>query len=326
MVTEKTIISAVDDIFAALSFPSDPRGLYEPLEYMIRIGGKRIRPTLCITAYSVFKDKIGEEVKGPAEALEIFHSFTLIHDDIMDRSPLRRGEPTVWKKWSPDTAILSGDVMLIEAYKHLTAAPLGSVHPEVMKLFSETAAQVCEGQQYDMEFESRDDVGMDEYCKMIGLKTAVLLACSAKMGALVAGASREACDAMYDYGYRLGMAFQVADDYLDAFGDEKVFGKPIGGDILNCKKSWLTVRSLEKLSGSGRDEFLRIFKSTDMEAKEKVAAIKDIYLSLGIDRDARREVERYSELAGEAASLPGVDTDRLALLHRFTDMLTGRAR
>ncbi|MBP5217525.1 MAG: polyprenyl synthetase family protein, partial [Bacteroidales bacterium] len=247
MVRQETLGSTIDKLFKDIKFPKEPSGLYDPLGYMIAIGGKRLRPRLCLTTYSLYKDGFGPEILEPAAGLEVFHSFTLIHDDIMDRSPLRRGVDTVWKKWDPDTAILSGDVMCIDSYSRITRCPPGCL-PEVMSLFSKTAAEVCEGQQYDMDFESRETVSMEEYTRMIGLKTGVLIACSAKMGALIAGAPAKDCESLYDYGYNLGLAFQVADDYLDAFGDEKVFGKPIGGDILNEKKSWLTIRSCEKAS------------------------------------------------------------------------------
>ena len=222
MLNDNQTDAIVKQLFDDIEFTLEPSGLYDPLRYMIQIGGKRVRPKLCITTYSFFSDDFNEGILAPASALEVFHSFTLIHDDIMDRSPLRRGVPTVWKKWNSDTAILSGDVMLIDAYKRIAKAP-SSVLDKVMDLFSNTAAQVCDGQQYDMDFELEDYVDMERYKQMIGLKTAVLLACSAEMGAIIGGASPKQCEALYDYGYQLGMAFQVADDYLDAFGDVKVF-------------------------------------------------------------------------------------------------------
>ena len=307
----------------SIRFPENPAGLYDPLRYMIAIGGKRIRPRLCLTAYEMFRGSVEPEVLEPAAGLEVFHTFTLIHDDIMDRSPLRRGVPTVWKKWNEDTAILSGDVMLIEAYKRICKAPAGC-HHAVMELFSRTAEEVCEGQQYDMEFEQMDVVPMADYAMMIGLKTAVLLACSAKMGALIAGAPEADCEALYRYGYELGMAFQIADDYLDAYGDEKVFGKPIGGDIINQKKSWLTVRALEKTND--RDGFLKAFgeacADTDA-AKAKILNIKRLYDSLGVPEDARAEILRYSERAMEAVRKLSCDT---APLKAFADSLIGRAK
>ena len=245
MITESQIDAHVAAMFRDIEFTREPAGLYDPLRYMIEIGGKHLRPRLCLTTYSFFDDSFGDEILSPAAALEVFHSFTLMHDDIMDRSPLRRGMPTVWKKWNESTAILSGDVMLIDAYQRIAKAP-SKVLQKVMDLFFRTTVEVCEGQQYDMDFENQEVVSMTDYNKMIGLKTAVLIACAAKTGALIGGASDKICDALYNYGYELGMAFQVADDYLDAFGDEKVFGKPIGGDIVNSKKSWLTVRAREQ--------------------------------------------------------------------------------
>ena len=326
MIDRRIIDEAIVKLFSDISFTEEPAGLYDPLRYMISIGGKRIRPALCLLSYSLFKDGLGEEILEPAAALEVFHTFTLIHDDIMDRSPLRRGKPTVWKKWCEDTAILSGDVMLIDAYKRIAKAP-GTVVSEALDLFSTTAAQVCEGQQLDMEFETKDDVGMDRYEEMIGLKTAVLIACSAKMGALVAGASAEECDALYRYGYELGMAFQVADDYLDAYGDEKVFGKPIGGDIINGKKSWLTVRTLQKCAD--KTAFLADFNTPAADRGEeisKIERIRSVYDSLGIPGDAKNEIVKYSTRAMAAVDGIGLEEADKALLREFTERLVGRAK
>ena len=326
MLSEPHINGAIARLFSEIEFPTEPAGLYDPLRYMIAIGGKRIRPRLCLTTYSLFKDRLTPKLMEVAGALEVFHTFTLLHDDIMDRSPLRRGKETVWKKWSEDTAILSGDVMQIDAYKRIAKAPADRLEA-VLELFSKTAAEVCEGQQYDMEFESVPEVSMDDYCKMIGLKTAVLLACSAKMGAIMAQADEKQCQALYDYGYQLGMAFQVADDYLDAFGDEKVFGKPIGGDILNCKKSWLTVRTCEKLKGDERQAFLSKFNEvvSETENARKIADIKAIYVDCGVDSDARAEVRRYTEEALKAARRLKLNKVRFEVLRRFAENLVGRA-
>ena len=297
-----------------ISFPSNPTGLYDPLRYMIGIGGKRIRPNLCLLAYSLYGSEPCQGALEAAQALEIFHSFTLIHDDIMDHSPLRRGVPTVWKKWSEDTAILSGDVMLIEAYKHIVKVPQ-ECRAAVVDLFSSTAGQVCEGQQYDMEFEALDSVSMSQYENMIALKTAVLIACAAKTGALVAGAPQKECEALYRYGYDLGMAFQIADDYLDAYGDEKVFGKPIGGDVANGKKSWLTLRAMEKAPDP--EEFIKLFKSRDF------AAVKRQYDALGVGGDALAEIVRFSDSA--IAALDGLHADTQPLLV-FAEKLVGRVK
>ena len=305
------------------TFTAKPAGLYDPLRYMISIGGKRIRPRLCLLAWSLFRGEPTAEVLDAARALEVFHSFTLMHDDIMDRSPLRRGMPTVWKKWNEDTAILSGDVMLIDAYRRI--ARCGSA--AVLDVFTETAAQVCEGQQFDMEFESRDDVSMTEYEKMIGLKTAVLLACSARIGAMLAGAPESVCEAIYRYGYELGMAFQVADDYLDAFGDEAVFGKPIGGDIINCKSSWLTVRALELAPDKAALlEALKAPAATPEEKAAKIAAVKAVYVSLGVDKDATGAIAAYSRKAMEAVAGLGLDAAKLEALDEFVNSLTGRVK
>ena len=324
--TETQINELVRQLFDGIEFTREPAGLYDPLRYMIAIGGKRIRPRLCLTAYSFFSDQVDEGILAPASALEVFHSFTLMHDDIMDRSPLRRGMPTVWKKWNEDTAILSGDVMLIDAYQRIAKAPR-AVLDRVLSLFSRTAAQVCDGQQFDMEFERVPEVSMEDYDRMIGLKTAVLLACSAGMGALIGGASEAECAALYQYGYELGMAFQVADDYLDAFGDEKVFGKPICGDIVNGKKSWLTVRALEK--SPDKAAFLSAFAlpaDTPEQKAAKIAAVKALYLSLGVDADAKAEIVRFTRRAMEAVSGAGFSPLKLETLHRFAERLVGRAK
>ncbi len=338
MIDSALIDTAIERMFSEIEFTAEPAGLYDPLRYMIEIGGKRIRPRLCLLAYSAIAPATSSLAPAldAACALEVFHTFTLLHDDIMDRSPLRRGQQTVWKKWSEDTAILSGDVMLIDAYKRIAKVPADKLDA-CLALFSETAAQVCEGQQFDMEFESVPGVSMADYEKMIGLKTAVLLACSAKMGALLAGASEKECDALYQYGYQLGMAFQVADDYLDAFGDEKVFGKPIGGDILNEKKSWLTVRACEKATAKADGASGTVAKAELMAAitapaesqeqkQAKIAKVKGFYTALGVDEDARAEVRRYSSRAIDALEGLGLEKDAVAALAEFADSLVARAK
>ena len=328
MIDSALIDAAIERMFSEIEFTAEPAGLYDPLRYMIEIGGKRIRPRLCLLAYSAIAPATSRLAPAldAACALEVFHTFTLLHDDIMDRSPLRRGQQTVWKKWSEDTAILSGDVMLIDAYKRIAKVPADKLDA-CLSLFSETAAQVCEGQQFDMEFESVPEVSMADYEKMIGLKTAVLLACSAKMGALLAGASEKECDALYQYGYQLGMAFQVADDYLDAFGDEKVFGKPIGGDILNEKKSWLTVRACEKATAKAELMAAITAPAESQEQKQaKIATVKGFYTALGVDEDARAEVRRYSSMAIDALEGLGLEKDAVAALADFADSLVARAK
>ncbi|MGN1212283.1 MAG: polyprenyl synthetase family protein [Candidatus Cryptobacteroides sp.] len=325
MIAENIIEDTLKDMFGNISFPKEPAGLYDPLRYMIEIGGKRIRPRLCMLAYSLYKDSFDEEILKPASALEVFHSFTLIHDDIMDKADVRRGVPTVYRKWDENTAILSGDVMSIESYKLIANAP-AKVLPQVLGLFSNTAAQVCEGQQYDMDFENRDDVTMDEYMKMIGYKTAVLIACAAKMGAVIAGAPQKDCDILYSFGYDLGLAFQIADDWLDTYSDPKVFGKATGGDIVNNKKTWLLIRAIEK---GGKEELLEAMSMPVDDAEQKNAKIthvKNIYDRLGVGNDAKAEIERLHGSAMEYAAKLQTGGLRYEMLHRYANNLLRREK
>ncbi|MBQ9702684.1 MAG: polyprenyl synthetase family protein [Bacteroidales bacterium] len=322
MIQESLISRETAALFENIRFQDKPEGLYDPLRYMIAIGGKRIRPKLCLTTYGIYADAFSEQVLEPAAGLEVFHTFTLIHDDIMDRSPLRRGNPTVWKKWNEDTAILSGDVMFIDSFKRMAKAPI-EVLPRVLELFSKTAAEVCDGQQLDMDFEARSSVPMEEYIRMIGLKTGVLIACAAQMGALIAGADAVNQQCLYDYGYQLGLAFQVADDYLDAYGDQKVFGKPIGGDILNEKKSWLTVKAHE-LGAVGLEQALTAPAESPEEKAAKIARVKALYESVGVPEAAREEIGRLSEKAISCALGAQMEAEGYEMLRRFADSLVGR--
>ena len=327
MIQEKHIESAIKELFADLKFTAEPAGLYDPLRYMMEIGGKRIRPRLCLSTYSLYNDSFSDEILCPAAALEVFHSFTLIHDDIMDKAPVRRGVPTVYKKWNENTAILSGDVMSIESYKLIAKAP-AKVLPDALELFSKTAAEVCEGQQYDMDFESMESVPMADYLKMIGLKTAVLIACSAKMGALVGGAPAEHCDLLYKFGYDLGLAFQIADDWLDTYGDVKVFGKAIGGDILNNKKTWLLTRAFEK-AGDLRANLLAAMDipvTSDEHKAAKIEAVKGIYDALEIGKEAQQEIARLHTQALGYVSQLNLTPEAEAVLHNYASTLIGRNR
>ena len=322
MIPESTLTQAIKALFDGIEFQQEPSGLYDPLRYMISIGGKRLRPKLCLTTYGLYADALTPAILEPAAGLEVFHTFTLIHDDIMDRSPLRRGHDTVWKKWNEDTAILSGDVMCIDAYKRIAKAP-AAVLPEALELFSRTASEVCDGQQMDMDFEKRNQVSMDEYMQMIGLKTGVLLACASQMGALIGGADRHGQECLYDFGYYLGLAFQVADDYLDAYGDQKVFGKPIGGDILNEKKSWLTVKALE-LGAAGLEEAMAAPAVSEEEKSAKIARVKAIYDSVGIADAARKAIGDLSARAIGKAADARLDAEGLQTLKDFAHSLVGR--
>lgn len=322
MIQENTLSQAIQDLFGNIVFQAEPAGLYDPLRYMIAIGGKRLRPRLCLLTYGIYQDTLGPHILEPAAGLEVYHTFTLIHDDIMDRSSLRRGHATVWKKWNEDTAILSGDVMCIDAFKRIAQAP-AQVLPQALELFSQTAAEVCDGQQLDMDFEKREHVSMPEYMRMIGLKTGVLIACSVQMGALIGGAGLAAQKALYDYGFNLGLAFQVADDYLDAYGDQKVFGKPIGGDILNGKKSWLTVKALE-LGAEGLEEALAAPAVTEEEKSAKIARVKAIYDSVGIADAARKAIGDLSTRAVFKGTDAGMDASGHQALKDFAHSLIGR--
>ncbi len=322
MIADPTISQALETLFGQIEFQKEPAGLYDPLRYMISIGGKRLRPRLCLLTYGLFADKLTPAVLEPAAGLEVFHTFTLIHDDIMDRSPLRRGHDTVWKKWNEDTAILSGDVMCIDAYKRIAQAP-AAVLPQALALFSRTASEVCDGQQLDMDFESRRQVTMAEYMQMIGLKTGVLIACAAQMGALIGGADAKSQECLYGYGYDLGLAFQVADDYLDAYGDQKVFGKPIGGDILNEKKSWLTVRALE-LGAEGLEEAMAAPAVDEGQKAAKIARVKALYDNVGVAAEARKTIGELSARAIQKASEAHIDSEGLQTLKDFAHSLIGR--
>ena len=328
MIQETHIDAALKELFDNLTFTPEPAGLYDPLRYMIQIGGKRIRPRLCLTSYALYKDSFNEEILTPAAALEVFHSFTLIHDDIMDKAEVRRGVPTVYRKWDENTAILSGDVMSIESYKMIAKAP-AHVLPQALELFSQTAAEVCEGQQYDMDFEKTDIVPMSSYLKMIGLKTAVLIACAAKLGAIIAEAPARECDLLYKYGYDLGLAFQVADDWLDTYADPKVFGKAIGGDILNNKKNWLTTRAFEKASEQVREQLLAAMEmpiETEEQRAAKIAAVKDIYAALEVGEEAKQEIVRLHTQAMEHISQLGLVPEKAALLENYAKKLIGRTK
>lgn len=303
----------------------EPRNLYDPVDYMMSIGGKRIRPRLCLTTYNLFNDNIGNDVIYPSLALEIFHTFTLIHDDIMDRSDTRRGCQTVYRKWNENVAILSGDVMEILAYKYLSAAQ-GAFIPQAMDLFTTTAIQVCEGQQLDMDFENAPFITMDDYLQMVGLKTAVLIACAAKMGAILAGQPEPVCKALYDYGYQLGVAFQITDDYLDTFGNEKIFGKKIGGDIANNKKTWLLVSCMKSVSGENKKELERILAMGDEMRDEKVAAMQRLYVESGVKTEAEEAIKSYYQKAMDSLAPANLNEDQTARMKLFAEELLHREK
>ena len=296
MYTLQELKEIVTKGLSALDFNREPSDLYNPLGYMISIGGKRLRPVTCLMTYNLFSDRIEKPVLYPAMALEVFHGFTLIHDDIMDKADIRRGQPTVHKKWNNNIAILSGDVMSIMAYELLASCPAEKLS-EVLALFSKTAAQVCEGQQYDMNFEHLPFITMDDYLSMIGLKTAVLIACSAKMGAMIAGADAKIANALYDFAYTLGIAFQIQDDYFDTFGQSSIFGKNIGGDIMNNKKTWLLVETFRRTNNAQKERLAQLMAMTEENAAEKIEGMQQLYIEAGIKQAAEEAIAEYHKKA-----------------------------
>lgn len=294
-----------------------PAGLYEPIRYVLSMGGKRIRPTLMLMAYSMYRDD-PETIIPTAAALEIYHNYTLLHDDLMDKASMRRGHDTVHVRWNDNTAILSGDSMLVMAYERMD--------PRVMQLFTRTALEIGEGQQYDMDFEQRDDVSEEEYIEMIRLKTSVLLACALKMGAVLAGAPEADAEALYTFGEKMGLAFQLQDDYLDVYGDPKTFGKNIGGDILSNKKTYMLINALNRAQGSMRDELQMWLKAKDFDPKAKIAAVTEIYNKLGIDRMAKDKINSYFSESRNYLDRLSVSDDRRAELRAYTEAMMKREK
>lgn len=315
----------VEKTLFTLELEKEPKELYGPIAYILSIGGKRIRPKMCLAAHSLFSSKVDRDVLYPAIALDVFHAFTLIHDDIMDKADMRRGQLTIHKKWNDNIAILSGDVMSIQAYEYMAYAPK-EVLPEVMKVFTQTAIQVCEGQQFDMNFEDCPIITMDEYLKMIGLKTAVLIACSAKIGALIGGASEEEAQALYDFGYQLGIAFQITDDYLDVYADPNVFGKNIGGDITNNKKSWLLVKTMKDAQGEDKEELNSILALSEEQAEEKIARMKALYNKLDIAAAAEKEIDKYYSSALASLAKVEMDDDKRSMMEEFAHQIVKRQK
>ena len=289
MLTATEIQEKVNAYIASLPYERKPKSLYDPIEYVLAAGGKRIRPSFVLMAYNLFHDDV-DRILPVATALETYHNYTLLHDDLMDKADMRRGRPTVHKKWDDNTAILSGDTMLVLAYEHLAKCDTKYLKP-ALDLFTETALEVSEGQQFDMEFETRNDVAEEEYIEMIRLKTSVLLACALKMGAVVAGASDAAANAQYAFGEKVGLAFQLQDDLLDVYGDPKVFGKAIGGDITSNKKTFMLINAFNRADAGTRAELERWTTATEFDPAEKIAAVTEIYNRLGIDKLAEQRIK-----------------------------------
>jgi len=299
----------------------EPSNLYDPVSYILTLKGKRLRPILTLMATDIFSNSYKSGLDA-ALAVEVFHNFSLVHDDIMDSAELRRGNKTVHKKWNVSTGILSGDVMLIQAYQ-LFENYEGEVFVDLAKLFSKTAIEVCEGQQYDVDFETRDNVKTSDYLKMITYKTAVLLGASMKMGAIIARASKEDQDKIYDFGKYLGIAFQLQDDYLDAFGDEIKFGKKIGGDILENKKTYLYLKAIEFLSEDKKNQLLGLYTNNN-SSEEKIKTTKALFEESGSVNYTVKEIKKYTNSAFEILESLNISAEKKKLLYEFGNSLMDR--
>lgn len=317
-------VACINEALDKVPYPSQPEGLYEPVSYVLSMGGKRLRPTLLLLAYSLYKEDY-ERALPAAIGLETYHNHTLLHDDLMDNADMRRGFLTVHKKWDENTAILSGDTMLILAFRHIMQCSC-TRQTQVLDLFARTAQEICEGQQYDMNFESRTDVTVDEYIEMIRLKTSVLLACATQMGALIADAPAEDCEVLYRFAEKIGLAFQLQDDYLDVYGDPAVFGKKIGGDILCGKKTFLLIHALNRADKAEHEQLLTLLADTDMAADEKIQTVTSIYNKLGIPQVTLQAIEGFYKQAHgclESLSLP---ESKWACLWQYAESLLGRGK
>ncbi len=305
-----------------LDLRREPAALYEPIAYTLGLGGKRLRPALCLLACDLVNGRV-DDALAPAIGIEVFHNFTLLHDDIMDNAPIRRGKETVHVRWNPNAAILSGDTMMALAYEYVMKAP-EHLRSEVFAVFNKTAIEVCEGQQYDMDFETAEDVSIADYLEMIRLKTAVLLAASLKIGAVIGGAAGNVAGELYRFGENIGIAFQLKDDLLDVFGDGDKFGKASGGDIVSNKKTFLYLKALEMADESERKELLMWFSGKHFEAVEKVAAVRSIYEKLHIRSLAEEQIERHYRAGMASLGRVPVDDTRKSELRRFAGQLKVR--
>jgi geranylgeranyl diphosphate synthase type II len=322
MLTSDELLAMVNRGLEQLPYDRKPSTLYEPIKYVLSMGGKRLRPTLMLLAYNLYRDD-PESILMQALALETYHNYTLLHDDLMDNADLRRGHETVHKRWDANTAILSGDSMLVLAYERMAKCPIAKLKP-VMDLFTETALEIGEGQQYDMDFEKRNDVTEDEYIEMIRLKTSVLLACALKMGAILADAPADDADTLYHFGEQIGLAFQLQDDYLDVYGDPKVFGKAIGGDITSNKKTFMLINAFNRADETQYKELLKWTEAKDFDREEKVKAVTELYNQMGIDRLAEEKIAFYFEQSKKYLDAVRVDEARKQALRQYAESMVNR--
>ena len=318
-------LEQVAQLFADEQFVAEPVELYEPIDYTLRLGGKRIRPTLLMAANAMFGGS-DDTVRGAALGIETFHNFTLLHDDLMDRSPLRRGQPTVYRKWDENTAILSGDTMYALAWRYFLRQPSPRLQ-EILNCFNETAIEVCEGQQYDMNFERRSDVGIDDYMMMIRKKTAVLLAGALKIGALYAGAPDSEVQKIYDFGIHMGLAFQLQDDLLDGYGDVAVFGKQTGQDIRDNKKTYLPLRAMEMANKDQQKLLAALFSSKETDDEEKkVKQVMALYDEIGLRDEVKRAIDDEFKKSIRTLDSIQVDEERKTALREMLSTLDGRKK
>ena len=316
------LLDKVNTYLATMPYMREPKGLYAPIEYVLSLGGKRIRPVLMLLSYQLYKENV-DDILSQAAGIETYHNYTLLHDDLMDRADMRRNKPTVHKVWDENTAILSGDAMLVLAYRLMNNCP-DSYLKQVMDIFSQTALEICEGQQWDMEFETRSDVTVSEYIEMIRLKTAVLLAASLKIGAILAGASAADAENLYNFGMQIGVAFQLQDDLLDVYGDPEVFGKKIGGDILCNKKTYMLIKALERADGKQQEELNGWLNAENCQPAEKIAAVTEIYNQLAIRSVCENKMREYYTLAMESLEAVAVAGEKKKELKSLVKLLMYR--
>ena len=322
MYTSAEILKKVNAALDALPYDRTPQSLYAPVKYVLSLGGKRIRPVLMLMGYNLYKEN-PEDIMMQALGLETYHNYTLLHDDLMDNADLRRGHETVHKRWDANTAILSGDSMLVLAYQRMQQCDARHL-PAVLDLFTETALEIGEGQQYDMDFETRNDVTEDEYIEMIRLKTSVLLACALKIGAILGDASERDADLLYKYGEQVGLAFQLQDDLLDVYGDEKVFGKAIGGDITSNKKTYMLINAVNRANAVQRAELMRWIEAKQFDRQEKIAAVTRLYDEIGIRQLCEEKINYYFEQSKNYLEQVSVADERKVCLRQYTAGLMNR--
>ena len=320
---DKELLEKIQKYIGEMSYTHEPENLYMPIEYVLGLGGKRIRPVLMLMAYNLYKDDV-EKIYQQAAALETYHNFTLLHDDLMDKADMRRNRPTVHKKWDENSAILSGDAMLILSFKMMMESCPAEYISEVTSTFSKAALEVCDGQQWDMDFEKRLDVTVDEYMNMICLKTSVLLAASLKIGAILSGASAEDANLLYDFGIKMGVAFQLQDDYLDVYADSSVFGKNIGGDICSNKKTFMLITALEKSAGNEKDELLKWIEAENFNTEEKIKAVTQIYNNVGVPDICMNKINSLYNEGLEILEKVSVEESLKNNLRQFTGKLMKR--